>query len=249
MKKEGKPNDAKGLIGNLPETAMLAGGALTSFYSKKPIKDYDLYFRNRQDFEDAIHQMYEMNYWCVSVTPRAVTFVMGADVSKRDVVQLMHFDWFESPSAIFNSFDFTVCMCAVDVKSGAVTSHERFFSDLCRRELVFNSETEFPIASALRVVKYQERGYTIDKAEMLKVALACSFKKVKDWQELQLQIGGHYGDMVMLDTSEEFNLHAAIEAIEKQPNLDITSQLHMPPGTPEELFEVLWPTKEKEEKN
>lgn len=187
----------------------LAGGAITSLFTSKKIRDYDLYFKTPQAFKDAVRAAYDNGWWCVSITERAITFIENNET----VYQMMSFDWFETPKAIFDKFDFTINMAAIDLETKEFTRHPDFIRDLARRRLQFNHATEFPIGSALRVRKYQSRGYTIEDSEFLKVMMACSFKKISSWDDLKQQIGGQYGEAMMLDTTKEFNLQNAIASL------------------------------------
>jgi len=188
----------------------LAGGAITSMFSGKNIRDYDLYFKNKEAFVDALQAAYDDGWWCLSVTPRAITFIENNET----IFQLMCFDWFETAQAIFDRFDFTCCMAAIDLETDEFFRHPDFIRDVARRRLQFNHGTAFPLGSAMRVRKYQSRGYAIEDSEYLKILIACSFKKVESWDELKQQIGGQYGEAMMLDTSKEFNLRNAIESLE-----------------------------------
>lgn len=194
----------------------LAGGALTSTFTNEPIRDYDLYYCSEDSFKSSAESAYENGYWCSSVTPRSVTFVQGSDV-----YQMMHFDWFKTAQEIFDRFDFTACMGAYDFALNRLELHDRFLADVARRQLVFNHKTSYPLASAVRVLKYQKKGFQITKREMLKIVMACNKVVINDFEELADQIGGAYGDGVLLASKTKdgdyahFDLDSAIEAIDK----------------------------------
>lgn len=193
--------------------AYLAGGAITSTFTGKTVRDYDFYFKNKEAFIDAVIGMYEDAYWCVAVTPRAITFVNNNNGG--EVIQLMCFDWFPTPEDIFKKFDFTCCMAALELDAyGLLSKHEDFVRDLTARNLRFNHGTDFPLGSAMRVKKYNEKGFKIVDTEYLKIILACSFKEIKNWEELKNQIGGQYGEAVSLDISKEFNIENAINSLD-----------------------------------
>ncbi len=186
----------------------LAGGAITSLFANRKIRDYDLYFKNKEAFE-AVRGMYEDGCWCVAITPRAITFIEN----NATVYQLMSFSWFRTADQIFDKFDFTCVMAAIDLETKEFFRHRDFLRDLAKRKLRFNHRTEFPIGSALRVRKYQDRGYSMDDSEYLKVMLACAFKEIKTWDELKNQIGGQYGGAVVMDTSKDFTLQNSITSL------------------------------------
>lgn len=211
------------------DNAFIAGGAVTSAFTNAKINDVDVYFKSRRAFETGVYQAYEDGLWCVAASKRAVTFVSGDTIA-----QLMHFDYFPTAEAIFAAFDFTVCMGALDLDAGPkskwegiqfVTTgeehpesgfvlHHDFLKHNSQRFLKFNAGTRFPLASATRVLKYQQRGYTIGKGDMMKIALAVRGVKIESWEDLKDQIGGAYGDKVVLGREDEpFTLEAAIEAL------------------------------------
>lgn len=188
--------------------SMIAGGALTSVFTNQPINDIDLYFKTRQAFEEAVRNLYDDGFWCVDMSDRAITFVEGPAI-----VQLMHFDFFPTAQDVFNTFDFTCCMAALDRDGDAFVFDDRFFQHCSQRFLSFHPGTRYPFASLLRVLKYQGRGYTIGKGDLLKILLACHRTPVKSWDDLKSQIGGSYGHHVSLKADTPFSIEAAIEAI------------------------------------
>ena len=207
--------ELKALIAQLPGGPIkgwLAGGAITSTVSGKPVNDLDVYFRSEQDFLEACESAYNDGYWCVCFTDRSATFVSG-----DTVVQFMHFNYFNSPEEIFDSFDFTVCMAAADIETGELHQHPDFMRDVAARRLMFNENTAFPIASGLRVKKYQDRGYTISQGEQLRILLACAALRMESWADVQKQLGGHYGEEVAMDTNKcEYTPKAAITCLDRE---------------------------------
>jgi len=190
--------------------AFAAGGAVTSVFTGKPINDVDVYFKSREAFDYAVAYAYECGWWCVSSSKRAVTFSDNGGTP----VQFMHFDFFPTAQDIFAAFDFTVVMGALDFDSGEFVFHDDFLKHNSQRFLRFHPGTRFPLASATRVLKYQDRGYTIGKGDILKIALASRKVKIETWEDLKDQIGGAYGEKVVLGSEDkEFTLDAAIEAL------------------------------------
>lgn len=187
----------------------VAGGAITSVFTAQPINDADIYFKSRAAFEYAVFQAYEDGKWCVDASKRAVTFSDGGRIE-----QLMHFDFFPTAWDIFRAFDFTINMAALDLDSNEFVFHDDFLKHCSQRFLRFNKGTRYPLASATRVLKYQQRGYTIGKGDILKIALACRGVTLESWDDLKDQIGGAYGNKVVLDgADQEFSLDAAIDAL------------------------------------
>jgi len=196
--------------GYLIPGAFAAGGAVTSVFTGKPINDVDVYFKSREAFEYAVADAYENSWWCVSSSKRAVTFSDNGGTP----VQFMHFDFFPTAEDIFDAFDFTVVMGALDFDTGEFAFHDDFLKHNSQRFLRFHPGTRYPLASATRVLKYQDRGYTIGKGDILKIALASRKVKIDTWDDLKDQIGGAYGEKVVLaGEGQEFSLDAAIAAL------------------------------------
>lgn len=228
------PSELKKILaagaGFMPPRAFIAGGALTSAFTGRDIKDVDLYFKDLQAFKAAIEMAYDDGLWCVSATDRAVTFVQG-----KSIIQLMHFDFFPTAEAVFDAFDFTVCMAAYDLDSKEFLFHESFMKHAAQRFLRFHSGTRYPFGSLLRVLKYQERGYSIGKADLLRIALCCHRTKISSWDELAAAIGGQYGEKIQLDASQPFSIEAALEVIQNT-DFSVPSTPEEMPGNAEELL-------------
>ena len=189
-----------------PAGAFIAGGALTSAFTGSEIRDVDFYFKSQGAFAAAIEQAYDEGFWCLAATDRAVTFA-----TRSKVVQLMHFDFFANPDAVFDAFDFTVCMAAYDIDGKCFNFHDEFMKHASQRFLQFHSGTRYPFGSLLRVLKYQQRGYTIGKGHLLRIALACTKVPLTSWDDLARAIGGQYGEKAKLDESKPFSIDAALE--------------------------------------
>lgn len=187
--------------------ACIAGGAITSVFTNKPINDVDIYFKDKKSFEDACYDAYDQSWWCCSVSKRAVTFSDNGSIH-----QFMHFDYFPKAEDIFKAFDFTICMAAYDFDTREFVFHDRFLAHNSQRYLEFNPGTKFPLASATRVLKYQPRGYTIGKGDLVKIVLASRATPINSWADLADQIGGAYGNKVeLLAGDKEYSIEAAIE--------------------------------------
>lgn len=181
----------------------VAGGAITSVYTNMPINDYDIYPKSEAARNGAIIWAFENNFINIHSSSRALTFID----SDENRVQIAIFDEFESHQKIFDFFDFTVCMGAYDLDTKKFHLHEKFLIHCSQRYLSFNPNTKYPYASAWRVQKYKERGFTIGKIEFMKILIACANLPICSWEDLKEQIGGVYGESIEIpDTSVEFNI-------------------------------------------
>lgn len=190
----------------LPKGAFIAGGALTSVFTGNIISDVDVYFKTKEDFVQAVCEAYDSSFWCVAATDRAVTFV-----DRDNIIQLMHFDFFETAQEIFDAFDYTVCMAAYDIDKQDFVFSEDFFKHASQRFLRFHSGTRYPYGSLMRVLKYQDRGYKIGRSDLLRIGLACQKVEITSWDDLAAAIGGQYGDKAKIETDKPFNIDNAME--------------------------------------
>ena len=216
-----------------PKGAFIAGGALTSAFTGLGINDVDIYFKNKEAFIEAIQQAYDESLWCVSATDRAVTFVRD-----NSVIQLMHFDFFETAEAIFDAFDYTVCMAAYDIDKEDFVFHEDFMKHAAQRFLRFHSGTRYPYGSLMRVLKYQQRGYTIGKSDLLRIGLCLQRVPLESWDDLAAAIGGQYGEKAKVDTDKPFSIEAALELFTDTETITYGDKEEMPGHAGALLFKL-----------
>ena len=192
---------------------ILAGGAITSLFTNKPINDLDIYFRCKDDvMQFFVNEIMSTNIWVLANTKKAFLFKQ----SQSDVlIQLIYFQTFKTAEDIFDTFDFTACMGAYDFDKEEFVFHDDFFKANSQRHLMFNSSTAFPLVSALRVEKYKEKGYSISKTEYLRILLTCMNLHIDNYEDLKDQLGGMYGvdydEIIQPKEDEEFDLPAIIE--------------------------------------
>lgn len=179
--------------------AIIAGGAVLSAFTHQPTNDVDVYFRSKEEMTKAFLELtksWEGIY--LGHTDKSITL---KDKDSDIIVQFIYFDYFDNAQAVFDAFDFTVCMAAIELtpKSIELVTDQRFFSDVASRTLHFNSGTRFPYISLIRVNKYRERGYKIGKGNLLAIAMACAGYPISSWEEAKTQLGGVYGNQLELD--------------------------------------------------
>lgn len=202
---------------------MIAGGALTSVFTNKPINDIDVYFPSKQAFTKVVSHLYGADY---EGKDRYVTIANGraVHVTKKALlvnsigqdVQLIGYAFYNNAQEIFNSFDFTINMAALYMFDERISMHEDFLKHNAQKYLKFNPGTTYPLVSALRVNKYRDRGYTISKSEFLRVMLTVNKKEINSWSALIDELGGMYGTAPeeIFDTTKEFSLDVAIQALD-----------------------------------
>ncbi|HET8689808.1 MAG TPA: hypothetical protein VFM18_24660, partial [Methanosarcina sp.] len=195
--------------------AIIAGGAITSVFCNREVNDIDVYFRNEEDFITFIEEVYSGSYTLIAnnMTNRSILF---KDRKTEQDVQVICYKWFPHILGLFVDYDFTINMGALDCSNEEFLLGPQFLKHNAQRYLSFNEGTAYPLISALRVNKYLEKGYTISKAQMLRILLTINAKNIDSWETLKDEIGGMYGlDMnEVFDETKEFNLHDAIKTLD-----------------------------------
>ncbi len=205
---------------------IIAGGAVTSVFTNKDINDIDVYFPSKEAFSKVIKEIYSSTdglekegEYSLGYADARVNHVSKKAVllhSDQQEVQLIGHQFFGNAQDIFKSFDFSINMGAIYMYDGRVSLDAQFLKHNAQKYLHFNPQTTYPLISALRVDKYRQRGYTISKAQMLRVLLAVNNKCIDNWETLMDELGGMYGTPPeeIFDTSKPFNLDDAIAALD-----------------------------------
>lgn len=221
----------------------LAGGAITSMFTNKEVNDLDIYFRSLDDLKVFLYltfnQFHEGHYGvreedkhlldneryleiepfdqhsllCIGYTKKSV--MLRTKDSGQDI-QLIHCDFYETPEDIFDTFDYTINMGVYDFRNDMFVLDDDFLVDNASRKLTVNPNTAFPIISQLRIDKYKQRGYTINRKEFIKLSLAVSKLNLNSWNDVKEAIGGMYGYTMeeMFDESKDFTYDELFEQLE-----------------------------------
>jgi len=216
----------KRVFDNLDITeCFIAGGAILSLVTKSEINDYDIYPKNFDGFKSAISFFKRNSFSIANISEKAITLTGWLDKTFY-VVQVMLFDWSETVDTIFNNFDFTVCMAAYDFDNEKFIFHNEFYPDIASKTLRFNNNTKYPLASLMRVQKYNKKGFNIGRFEYAKIALALSKKGLPNsWAELESQLGGIYGKQIALECKDiEYTYDNAITILS---NMDLNFEEYL----------------------
>ena len=171
--------------------AFIAGGAITSIFSNKDIKDYDVFFRNEESFK-AVESEFRAMGSKYAKTNNANTY-KNLD-STNTTIQLIKLpDSFKAnPKDIFNEFDFTACCGLYDFTEDRFYLHRDFLKHLSQRKLIFNTAHRFPISSLLRSEKYKLKGFTIDSVNHLKIVMCIGALNIRTNADAAKQLQGMY---------------------------------------------------------
>jgi len=178
------------------ENVYIAGGAVTSVFSRKPVFDYDLYFT---DFDNYI----SVKRWFDIRLEADIELIISTDTAdtykyKDKVYQLIYGVDFinESITKVVGKFDFTVCMGMYSMKHGFFILHEDFIRHIAERVLEYNPLSEYPFASLIRTIKYQKKGYVITPSQMVRLALKTHSIPLNNLADLRKQLMGI--DLILL---------------------------------------------------
>ena len=137
----------------------LAGGALRRTLAGRPLdSDFDYFFRDAEQLATFAQGLEARGLKKVRETEHHVQYKGHLAGAMRDVdVQLIRFRYYDTPCAVIDSFDYTICQFAFDGLS--VTCGDYSLWDLGRRRLVINRIT-YPVSTMRRLLKYTKQGFT-----------------------------------------------------------------------------------------
>ena len=219
----------KQMLGNdvydmLKETkCVLAGGAITSIFTSKEVNDWDIYFTSKESLSQVFAQAFGVSEdeflspYDLIVKFATKRSMLCVDKYGQQKLQIIHYKIHDSIESIFKSFDFEHVMGAFDFAREEFVLHENFMKANAQRLIQFNPATDFPITSMLRTSKYKERGYTISKAQMLRIAFTIANKEYASWEDVKSEISGLYGIAPedMFDETKTFSLEEVVLQLDK----------------------------------
>lgn len=171
--------------------AIIAGGAITALFTGQRIRDWDIYFQNAADCNNAV-TWFGINGKLANKTDTSKSYHLGKQEKPYQLIVMP--DLFGDPKTIFSYYDFTVCMAAYqfreDGKNEGFVFGDDFFKHIGQRRLVFHTGTMFPICSMLRVMKYIKKGFFITGMEILKIGLSIHSLKMETYADLRRQLQG-----------------------------------------------------------
>lgn len=146
-----------------PQGPWLAGGAIRRVVmGETTIKsDFDLFFRDAAQFEAAHVAMLEMGFRAVRGNESNVVFIREVEFNGDKVkliVQLIRIRFYESPEALLDEFDFTICQFAYDGNEMICSAYALW--DVSRRRISVH-RISFAVASVRRLMKYSKQGFTV----------------------------------------------------------------------------------------
>jgi hypothetical protein len=171
-----------------PDGPWIAGGALRrTLQGKEPESDFDFFFRDKDQLECFALTLSALGLEKIRETQHHVHYRgrLGSEAAIRDV-QCIRFAFYDSASAVIDSFDFTICMLAFDGKT--LTLGDFTLWDLGRKRLAIH-KISYPVATMRRMLKYTSQGFTACKG-----CLASILKAVPENPKLLEQLQIEYVD-------------------------------------------------------
>lgn len=146
-----------------------AGGCFKNLMNNEPIKDIDMFFHNRNDFNDAIKLFKENTdlYVFSYENKKVVAYKHKYHNTRVELIQSI----FGTPAGILDQFDFSITKMAMftEVESGEdeliynhyFIHHPNFFEHLQQKRLVLDDKILFPNSTFERSLKYKAYGYSL----------------------------------------------------------------------------------------
>lgn len=178
----------------------IAGGCFKNVFKNEKVKDVDVFFENKEDFEDALIEFRNNDeYNEIYENENAVGFFDNKMKVQIDLVRSS----FLPPQEMIQSFDFTIAKFALynkkikleeigkfeldemddDVKKGElkVVYHESFFEHLMLNRLVIDEdEIEFPLNTLDRMFRYAKYGYAPCTGTKVKIVRSINILNLPD---------------------------------------------------------------------
>lgn len=160
---------------------ILAGGFIRELIARGEVKDIDLFGKSREQLGKAAEELAKLRPGTKThYSENATTLLTSGSLPIQFIKRWV----FETPDDCRASFDFTVCQAAIwydqQTCSWRSVTHEAFYSDLAARRLTYTSpvRNEEAGGSALRMVKFLARGYTV-QVDSIGSAMARLFAAVR----------------------------------------------------------------------
>lgn len=173
--------------------AFIGGGCFLSIIEGREIKDVDIFFRSEEDSERLI-SWFDGKLLIEETLYNNPTAMMVKLVGLEAPINIVKKRFFHSIQAMFDDFDFTCTMIGFDCESGEMRMGAGFGRSVAEKVLYFNHLNKYPLTSLKRVLKYQNRGYTIPDNEMELIGMAIADLKIKSGEDFVQQVGKMYSE-------------------------------------------------------
>lgn len=146
----------------------IAGGCFKNLFNHEKIKDVDVFFEKRADFDAAVAYMSDCDDFYAAYESKKVRAFRHKE---SGIVAELVCSVFGTPEEILQQFDFSVVKFAYykglteddegrEVREYKAVYHPKFFEHLHMRRLVVDDQILFPLSTFERVIRYAKYGYT-----------------------------------------------------------------------------------------
>lgn len=147
----------------------IAGGCFKNIFKKEKLKDIDVFFKNEDEFDEAVEYYEEFFGSPYYENEKVVAFKLRNGL----IIELIKYT-FGTPEEILNKFDFSITKFALYSKPKLIDEllseekidttfeviyHNDFFEHLITNKLVLEKEILFPISTFERTLRYTKYGY------------------------------------------------------------------------------------------
>lgn len=179
----------------------IAGGCFKNILSREKIKDIDIFFESRDDFQEAVDYFNSIEGWqFVYRNEKACSFRETDGNMRIELIESI----FGTPEFILDNFDFTVAKFAYfmqdmsemhkdkqeKVYEPMIIYHKDFFEHLHMKRLVIDNEIPFPISTWERSYRYKGYGYDLCRESKQKLLDALRMTTPKDDELSMYSLGG-----------------------------------------------------------
>lgn len=175
----------------------IAGGCFKNIFTNSKIKDVDIFFRTKVDFENAVEIFKEKidvepDHWKQGYKSDKVWSVI--DLIGKIRLELNRSE-FGEPIKILQSFDFTITKFAYysflndeEDNEFEVIFQKDYFEHLQTKRLVLDDTIPFPVSTFNRSYRYQKYGYGLCRESKVKLLNAIHDLPVLNDEELGLSL-------------------------------------------------------------
>lgn len=156
---------------------IIAGGIFKNLLKCETIKDYDLFYKNEEDFKKSV-EFFEQDKKVEKIydTENSVGFATKEQKiihPYSDVPPKINYDlvrkFFDKPLNIIDNFDFTItkiCMYKNNENNKIeLLFHKNFVNDLIQKNITYNNKVEIKTGTIERVERYVNYGYQISYSD------------------------------------------------------------------------------------
>jgi len=147
----------------------IAGGCFKNAFKNEKIKDVDIFFRNEDDFNDALCYFEDdLGQNSIYENERVIAYKF------KDVIIELIKQTYGTPEEVLSKFDFTITKFALfqteqellddpTISKYEVIYHTDFFEHLLTNKLVIEKQLLFPVSTFERTLRYSKYGYGLCK--------------------------------------------------------------------------------------